>query len=322
VIHAVDGVSLDLDASRTLALVGETGCGKTTTAKVVLRLETPTSGAVYFAGKDVHSLRRKDLRWYRSRVQAVFQDPWASLNPRMRVIDIVSEPLIVNAKMSSAERRHRVEEVLAEVGLEPAMAANYPHQFSGGQRQRIAVARALAPASQLIVLDEPVSGLDVSIRAQVMNLLKDLQETHGIAYLLISHNLATVRYLSHRVAVMYLGQIVEEADADDLFTRPLHPYTLALISASTALAETPSDSIVLGGDVPSPARPPQGCRFHTRCWLRERLGNPERCTLEVPALRPVDARHRSACHFLEQIPAKEHDLASTSPTLPPVGYAS
>jgi oligopeptide/dipeptide ABC transporter ATP-binding protein len=302
ILQAVDGISFDIAPHETLSLVGESGCGKTTTAKLVLRLEKPTSGSVTFRNQDVHKLKRAGLRQYRAAVQAVFQDPWSSLNPRMRARDIISEPLRVNLHLGKKEREERVGELLETVGLTRAMASNYPHEFSGGMRQRVAVARALSLSPSLIVLDEPVSALDVSIRAQIMNILKDLQIKHGMAYLLIAHDLATVRYLSHRVAVMYLGRIVEDAASEDLFRDPIHPYTKALLSAALpALPGDKSEQIILRGDVPSPVNPPSGCRFHPRCWLRQELGDPERCAVESPALREVLPGHATACHFAEEL---------------------
>jgi oligopeptide/dipeptide ABC transporter ATP-binding protein len=258
-----------------------------------MRLEDPTAGRVLFQGEEVQQLRGRALRRYWLSVQTVFQDPWSSLNPRMRAGEIIAEPLVVNQHLPANEVRERVAQLLLAVGLEPAAADNFPHEFSGGMRQRVAVARALALRPALIVLDEPVSALDVSIRAQIMNLLKDLQEQFGMAYLLIAHNLATVRYLSQRVAVMYLGQIVESATAEALFTTPLHPYTKALISA--ALPTRPGedrDAILLSGEVPSPTNPPAGCRFHPRCPLAS-----DRCSQEEPRLRELTAGHRAACHL-------------------------
>jgi oligopeptide/dipeptide ABC transporter ATP-binding protein len=301
VIRAVDGVSFDIGEARTLALVGESGCGKTTTSRLVLRLEVPTSGTIAFRGEDVQRLRRSGLRTYRSQVQAVFQDPWSSLNPRMRVRDIVAEPMKTNLRLSRQGIAGRVADLLDRVGLEAAAAASFPHEFSGGQRQRIALARSLSLNPRLIVLDEPVSALDVSFRAQIMNLLKDLQAELGVSYLLIAHNLATVRYLSHTVAVMYLGQIVEMAPAEILFTRTRHPYSSALISASvTAHPGVHREKIILRDEIPSPLRPPAGCRFHPRCPLRKRLGNPARCEDEAPPLRELADGHVVACHFAEQ----------------------
>jgi oligopeptide/dipeptide ABC transporter ATP-binding protein len=292
-VRAVDGVSFAIGPGETFGLVGESGCGKTTTARMLLRLETPTAGAVLYEGADVARLEGPGLRAYRAGVQAVFQDPWSSLNPRMRAGDIVAEPLVLNTQLGRAAVRERLTHLFADVGLDPAAAAQFPHEFSGGQRQRIAVARALSLNPKLIVLDEPVSALDVSIRAQIMNLLKDLQGRHGMSYLLIAHNLATVRYLSHRVAVMYLGRIVEEAPADALFTSPLHPYTKALISAALPIRPGgEAEAIVLPGEVPSPAAPPPGCRFHPRCPVAF-----DRCRVEPPALRDLAPAHRAACHL-------------------------
>jgi oligopeptide/dipeptide ABC transporter ATP-binding protein len=297
VIRAVDGISFDVRAGETFSLVGESGCGKTTTAKMVLLLEKPTEGNIEFEGTDVAQFKGSQLHDYRGAVQAVFQDPWSSLSPRMRARFIIAEPLMVNKGLSarSPELGERVAQLLDDVGLDPNSIDNYPHEFSGGQRQRIAVARALSLNPRIIVLDEPVSALDVSIRAQIMNMLKDLQAEYGVSYLLIAHNLATVRYLSHRVAVMYLGQIVEYGDSEELFTNPLHPYTKALISA--ALSTRPDiqrDEIVLTGEVPSPANPPAGCRFHTRCpWAFDR------CVTEEPKVKEMAPRHTVSCHLFD-----------------------
>ena len=292
-VRAVDGISFFIPPGETFSLVGESGCGKTTTAKMTLLLEIPTEGIIYFLDKDINKLKGPGLRQYRASTQAVFQDPWSSLHPRMRVGSIVAEPMVVNMKLPKREITERVQELLNNVGLDPSQSTNFPHEFSGGQRQRIAVARSLALNPQLIVLDEPVSALDVSIRAQIMNLLKDLQSEFGMSYLLIAHDLATVRYLSHRVGVMYLGQIVEEASSEELFTNPLHPYTKALISASLPVRfEEQAESIILQGEVPSPTNPPPGCRFHTRCPFAF-----DRCSVEVPEVRELAPGHMAACHL-------------------------
>ncbi len=290
-VQAVDDISFTIQEGETLGLVGESGCGKTTTSKLLLRIEDPTDGQIRVDGEDIQTLKGEKLKEYRTKVGAVFQDPWSSLSPRMRVRDIVAEPLVVNRDMSRSDVQSRVAEVLEQVGLHSQQADNYPHEFSGGQRQRIAVASALAPQPKLIILDEPVSALDVSIRAQVMNLLKELQQQHNVAFLLIAHNLATVRYMAHHTAVMYLGEIVEQGETEKLFKDPQHPYTKALFSA--ALPSHPDlirEDIVLAGEVPSPLNPPSGCRFHTRCPFAM-----EKCSTEVPEYKQVDSDHGVAC---------------------------
>jgi oligopeptide/dipeptide ABC transporter ATP-binding protein len=294
VVRAVDGISFTIEGGQTLGVVGESGCGKTTTAKLVLGLEEPTGGAIRFEGKDLQELDGAGRRHYRKSVQAVFQDPYASLNPRMRVSAIIAEPLVTNESLPAVEVRQRVLQLLDLVGLPDRAADLFPHEFSGGQRQRIAIARALALSPKLVVLDEPVSALDVSIRAQILNLLRDLQSELGLSYLFIAHDLAAVAHMSHTIVVMYLGKIVESGEARDLARLPKHPYTEALFSA--ALPSHPDErreEIILPGEVPSPLNPPSGCRFHPRCPHAM-----ERCAQQEPMLTDVKGRF-VACHLYD-----------------------
>jgi oligopeptide/dipeptide ABC transporter ATP-binding protein len=302
VVKAVDGVSFDLAEQETLALVGESGCGKTTTARLLLQLGEPTSGDVLFQGSGIWQLDRSAQRTYRRSVQAVFQDPSSALSPRRRVKKIVTEPLITIEGLRGGEAQARIADLLAPVGLTPDVADRFPHQLSGGMKQRVAIAQALATRPSVIVLDEPVSALDVSTSAEILNLLKRIQADFGVSYVLITHNLATVRYLAHQVAAMYLGQIVEKGANSEIFHNAIHPYTLALLSASLPReeAEPGRESIILEGDIPSPVNPPKGCRFHTRCWLAQSLGNPDRCRTEEPQLQHISGTQRAACHFPAQ----------------------
>ena len=295
VVRAVDGVTFDIFRGETLGLVGESGCGKSTVGRCLLRLIEPTRGEISFEGRDVLALGGADLRKLRREMQIIFQDPYASLNPRLKVRDIVSEPLVIHGIGDKGERRERVADLLRKVGLDPDYMNRYPHEFSGGQRQRIGIARALALNPKLIVADEPVSALDVSVQAQVVNLLEDLQTEFDLTYFFISHGLAVVEHISDRVAVMYLGRIVEVASAEDLYANPLHPYTRALLSAIPIPdPKRKRDRIVLKGDVPTPINPPSGCRFHTRCPYVM-----PRCSQEEPPLRDVTPGHAVACHLYE-----------------------
>ncbi len=311
-VRAVDGVSFHVKAGETLALVGESGCGKSTVGRLLLRLIEPTAGSIRFDGQDLAELDAADLRRFRAHAQLIFQDPYASLNPRMQVGEILAEPLLLHTDLSAADRRARVGELLTTVGLRRDHAQRYPHEFSGGQRQRIAIARALAVEPKLIVCDEPVSALDVSIRSQVLNLLKDLQQALGLAYIFISHDLAVVKHIADRVAVMYLGRIVETADAARIFAEPRHPYTRALLLA----IPVPSPGahwgrLLLQGDPPSPVAPPPGCHLHTRCPHAKEV-----CRTLVPALTDPGDGHVVACHLWQDIGQSARSLPQERPLSP------
>jgi len=282
---------------------------------VLIRIHKPDAGSIVFEGEDIARASAAEIRPLRKRMQMVFQDPYASLNPRMTVADIIGEPLRFHGlAATAAETREQVAELLSTVGLSPKAAQRYPHEFSGGQRQRISIARALAVRPDFIIADEPISALDVNIQAQIINLMLELQEKFGLTYLFIAHDLSVVRHISDRTAVMYLGRVVETSGSRDLNVRPLHPYTVALLSAvpiPDPVVESRRRRIILKGDVPSPVNPPSGCRFHTRCWLREKLGNPERCVTEDPELRLLDTRHEVACHFAEDVDGSTEQVQAT-----------
>ena len=319
-VYAVDGVDLSIRRGETYGLVGESGCGKSTLGRAILNLEPPTSGSVHFDGVDIASLKGETLRRKRKDIQMVFQDPLSSLDPRQSVESILVEGMKAHGIVRGAEEaKPRLAQLLEAVGLSRSALAKYPHEFSGGQRQRIGIARALSVDPQLIVADEPVSALDVSVQAQVINLLADLQEEFGLTYLVIAHDLAVVRHISDRIGVMYLGALVEEADADELYAEPLHPYTRALMSAVPVpdpLVEDSRQQILLTGDLPSPSNPPSGCRFHTRCpWRQESRCDDERPTLRTLDIAGVSPGHRVACHYAEAIHAGEITPHEVDPVL-------
>jgi peptide/nickel transport system ATP-binding protein len=319
-VKAVDDVSFTIRRGETLGLVGESGCGKTTVGRLLLRLIEPTAGRILFGGAegvDITRLQGRELKPFRRRMQIIFQDPYASLDPRSPIGTAIGEGLRIHGIGTPAERADKVAAMMKLVGLQAYHARRYPHEFSGGQRQRIGIARALVLEPDLLVCDEPVSALDVSIQAQVLNLLRSLQRELGLTYLFVAHNMGVVEHISDRVAVMYLGALTEVASASEIYRTPLHPYTIALLSAVPSTDPTTRARrrrIILVGDVPSPVNPPSGCRFHTRCWLRQQLGNPERCATERPELRPLRPDHAVACHFAEELtePVRREQLIATA----------
>ena len=316
-VRAVDGVTFAIRRGETLGLVGESGCGKSTIGRALIRLREPTEGTVRFDGTELGSLSRRELRRMRRRMQIIFQDPYSSLNPRMTVGMIISEPLETHGLAKGSEKMDRVRELLRLVGLNPNYTNRYPHEFSGGQRQRIGVARALAVEPEFMVCDEPISALDVSIQAQVLNLLVDLRRQFRLTYLFIAHDLSVVRHISDRVGVMYLGTVVELGPPASIYEAPGHPYTRALLSAVPVpdpKAERKRRRVILTGDVPSPVNPPSGCRFHTRCWLYQRLGQPENCRTENPELRLIAPDQRAACHWAEEALKTDVGVAHLEPT--------
>ncbi len=303
-LKAVDDVSFNIMQGESMGLVGESGCGKTTVGRCILRLIEPTAGKVYFDGTDLTSLKKEELRTFRSRMQLIFQDPYTSLNPRLTVGDIISEPLLIHQKVEKKEMNERIKRLMVEVGLSPSQSRRYPHEFSGGQKQRISIARALSVVPSFIVADEPVAALDMSIRAQILNLMKDLQAKYGLTYLIISHDLTVIKHMCNRIMVMYLGNLVEIAERDSLFKLPYHPYSFALISA----VPIPDPSIrkkriILKGEVPAPINPPSGCRFHPRCPYVKDL-----CSKRAPNLEEIVENHFVACHFAEELEPPEGSI--------------
>ena len=300
-VHAVNDVSFDIYPGETFSLVGESGCGKSTTGKLIDHLITPDSGEIWFEGKEISRLSEKEMRPLRSDIQMVFQDPYGSLNPRMKVQDLIGEPLLIHTNMSAGERLKKVHELLGTVGLSPSHGERYPHEFSGGQRQRIGIARALTVQPKLIIADEPVSALDVSIQAQVLNLLQQLQKDFNLTYLFISHDLSVIKYISDRIGVMYLGNMMELSDTEHLFAHPYHPYTEALLSAiPTTDVDGRKETIILEGDIPSPINPPKGCKFHTRCRYCTEI-----CKNVTPQFEEVEPGHFVACHHKLGVPEEK-----------------